>query len=97
MDPAQALGKAINDIFQNLKEEDPGIPLVPYNSRSLARLQLGKNMLLDVQVSVRRGLLAADFFCKPTDTHQLLHRKSCYPWHTKKATPYNQALRYRRI
>ena len=36
-------------------------------------------------------------FCKPTDTHQYLHKKSCHPWHTKKAIPYSQVLRYRRI
>ena len=38
-----------------------------------------------------------DLFCEPTDTHQFLHKKSCHPWHTKKAIPYSQALRYRRI
>ena len=53
---------------------------------------------LDVQVSVGKGgLLTTDLFCKPTDTHQFLHRKSCHPWHTRKAIPYSQALRYRRI
>ena len=30
-------------------------------------------------------------------THQCLHRKSCLPWHTKKAMPHSQALRYSRI
>ena len=43
------------------------------------------------------GVLTTDLFCKPTDTHQFLHKKSCHPWHTKKAIPYSQALRYRRI
>ena len=26
-----------------------------------------------------------------------LHKKSCHPWHNKKAIPYGQALRFRRI
>ena len=53
---------------------------------------------LDVQVSVGEGgVLATDLFCKPTDTHQYLHKKSCHPWHTKKAIPYGQAFRFRRI
>ena len=38
-----------------------------------------------------------DLFTKPTDTHQLLHRASCHPNHTKKGIPYSQALRIRRI
>ena len=42
-------------------------------------------------------VLSTDLFCKPTDTHQYLHKKSCHPWHTKKAIPYGQALRLRRI
>ena len=53
---------------------------------------------LDVQVTMGEGgVLTTDLFCKPTDTHQFLHRKSCHPWHTKKAIPYSQALRYRMI
>ena len=53
---------------------------------------------LDVQVSIREGgVLSTDLFCKSTDTHQYLHKKSCHPWHTKKAIPYGQALRFRRI
>ena len=42
-------------------------------------------------------VLTTDLFCKPTDTHQFLHKKLCHPWHTKKAIPYSQALSYRRI
>ena len=41
--------------------------------------------------------LITDLFTKPTDTHQLLHRASCHPNHTKKGIPYSQALRIRRI
>ena len=53
---------------------------------------------LDVQVSVGEGgVLSTDLFCKPTDTHQYLHKRSCHPWHTKKAIPYGQALRFRRM
>ena len=53
---------------------------------------------LDVKVSLGEGgVLSTDLFCKPTDAHQFLHKKSCHPWHTKKAIPYSQALRYRRI
>ena len=53
---------------------------------------------LDVTVKVGEGgVLTTDLFCKPTDTHQFLHKKSCHPWHTKKAIPYSQARRYRRI
>ena len=43
------------------------------------------------------GVLLTDLFCKPTDTHQYLHKKSCHPWHTKKVIPYGQALTFRRI
>ena len=43
------------------------------------------------------GVLSTDLFFKPTDTHQYLHKKSCHSWHTKKAIPYGQALRFHRI
>ena len=53
--------------------------------------------VMDVMV-VRKGrALETDLYCKPTDTHQYLQRASCHPWHTKKAIPYGQALRIRRI
>ena len=52
---------------------------------------------LDVQVIKQDNRLITDLFTKPTDTHQLLHRASCHPNHTKKGIPYSQALRIRRI
>ena len=49
--------------------------------------------VLDVQVIKQDNKLVTDLFAKPTDTHQLLHRTSCHPSHTKKGIPYSQALR----
>eukprot|EP00794_Sanderia_malayensis_P018386 gene18386-20236_t len=56
-----------------------------------------KVSFLDVMVVKKGGVLETDLYCKPTDTHQYLHRGSCHPWHVKKAIPYGQALRIRRI
>ena len=67
--------------------------IIYYNKRNTSSISF-----LDVQVSMREGgVLSTDLFCKSTDTHQYLHKKSCHPWHTKKAIPYGQALRFRRI
>ena len=52
---------------------------------------------LDVQVIKQGNKVVTDLYTKPTDTHQLLHRSSCHPGHTKKGIPYGQALRIRRI
>ena len=56
-----------------------------------------KVSFLDVMVVKKGGILETDLYCKPTDTHQYLQRGSCHPWHVKKAIPYGQALRIRRI
>ena len=64
----------------------------------LASIPFKTISFLDVQVTIGEGgVLTTDLVCKPTDTHQFWQRKSCHPWHTKKAIPYSQALRYRRI
>ena len=52
---------------------------------------------LDVLVSRNGGVLETALYCKSTDTHQYLQKGSCHPWHLKKAIPYGQALRIRRI
>ena len=53
---------------------------------------------LDIQVRVGEGgVFSTDLFCKPTDAHEYLHKRSCHPCHTKKAIPYGQTLRFRMI
>ena len=48
---------------------------------------------------VRRSgrVLQMDLYRKSTDTQQYFQKSSCDPWHVKKAIPYGQALRMRRI
>ena len=52
---------------------------------------------LDVLVKKDGNVLSTDLYVKETDSHQFLHFDSCHPYHTKKAIPYSQALRMRRI
>ena len=53
--------------------------------------------ILDTRVIKKDNTLVTDLYAKPPDTHQLQHRSSCHPYHTKKGIPYGQALRIRRI
>ena len=41
--------------------------------------------------------METDLYCKSTDTYQYLQKSSCRPWLVKRAIPYGQALRIRRI
>ena len=52
---------------------------------------------LDVTVTNDNGKLTTDLYTKPTDTHQYLHAKSCHRSSTKRAIPYGQAVRIKRI
>ena len=52
---------------------------------------------LDVMVSLSAGSISTDLYCKPTDTHQYLDRRSCHFSFVKKAIPHSQALRIKRI
>ena len=56
-----------------------------------------KNNFLDVDVTLKNGVLSTDLFVKPTDTHQFLDPTSCHPYHCKKGIPYRQTLRLDRI
>ena len=52
---------------------------------------------LDVEGTLRNGLLSIDLLVNPTDTHQFLDPTSCHPYHCKKGIPYSQTLRLNRI
>ena len=47
---------------------------------------------LDVEVTPKNGVLSANLFVKPTDTHQFLDPTCCHPHHCKKGIPYSQTL-----
>ena len=44
---------------------------------------------LDVEVTLKNGVLSTDLFVKATDTHQFLDPSSCHPNHCKKGIPYS--------
>ena len=48
-------------------------------------------------MSLIEGVIKADLYVKPTDSHQHLQSSSCHPFHSKKCIPQNQALRLNRI
>ena len=48
---------------------------------------------LDVEVTLKNGVLSDDLFIEPTDTHQFLDPTSCHPYHCKKGIHYRQTLR----
>jgi len=52
---------------------------------------------LDTLVYIENNKLKTKLYKKPTDNKQYLHFNSEHPQHVKKAIPYAQALRYRRI
>ena len=59
--------------------------------------QKKKVNFLDVEVTLKNGVLSTNLFVKPTDTHQFLDPASCHPYHCKKDIPYSQTLRLNRI
>lgn len=52
---------------------------------------------LDTTTYIENGSIKTTIFTKPTDVKQYLHYRSSHPHHVKKAIPYSQAIRYRRI
>lgn len=52
---------------------------------------------LDTMVYVEDFSIKTTLYKKPTDNRQYLLFTSAHPFHTKKAIPYSQALRYRRL
>ena len=84
-------GEKLNSFINHLNSSHETIKFTSEQSRDSISF-------LDVQFSMGEGgIFTTDLFCKPTDTHQYLHKKSCHPWYTKKEIPHGQALRFRRI
>ena len=53
---------------------------------------------LDVEITVgQKGELHTSLYRKPTDTYRYLHYNSFHPTHQKKAIPYSQFIRVRRV
>ena len=52
---------------------------------------------LDLDVSLRYGVIHADLYIKPTDCHHYLHYQYPHPLHIKTSIPFSQALRVNRI
>ena len=53
---------------------------------------------LDTTVTINHDhSIKTSLYQKPTDRHNFVHQKSYHPFSTKKALPYSQALRIRRI
>ena len=52
---------------------------------------------LDIKLAIKNNTLQTSVHYKETDTHNYLHHTSLHPDHCKKAIPYSQFLRFRRI
>lgn len=52
---------------------------------------------LDIDITLKDGLLETTMYKKPTDKQAWLHNTSCHPLHCKKNIPFNQMLRARRL
>ena len=52
---------------------------------------------LDIKLAIKNNTLHTSVHYKETDTHNYLHHTSLHPDHCKKAIPYSQFLRLRRI
>ena len=80
----------LNKFFKYLNEFYPTIKFTTEKS-------YGKINFLDVVVYKENKHLATDLYTKDTDTHQYLHAKSCHRSCIKRAIPYGQAIRIKRI
>ena len=52
---------------------------------------------LDVEISLKNGVISTKVFTKPTDRHCYLHFNSFHPAHIKRSIVFSQLLRYKRI
>ena len=52
---------------------------------------------LDLNVSLRNGVIHTDLYIKSTDCHHYLHYQYSHPLHIKTSIPFSKALRVNRI
>ena len=52
---------------------------------------------LDLRLTLDKGKILNDLYCKPTDCHQYLSFTSCHPPHVKRSIVYSQAMRVHRL
>lgn len=52
---------------------------------------------LDTITYIENCLIKTKLYTKPTDKKQYLHYKSGHPFYVKKAVPFSQAIRYKRV
>ena len=74
----------LNEFFENLNEFHPTI-------------KFNKINFLDVTISKNNNKLSTDLYTKETDRHQYLHAKSCHRSCIKRAIPYGQTVRIKRV
>ena len=67
------------------------------NIRFTWEIGLREIAFLDVWITKVNCAFHTEVYSKPTDAHQYLNFKSCHPPHVKRAIPYSQGLRLRRI
>jgi len=82
--------EAINAFISALNDFHPSIKFT-------ANISNTSIQFLDTIVYKKDNQLLTKLYIKPTDNKQYLHYSSSHPAHTKKAIPYSQAVRYRRI
>ena len=76
--------------FLEILNYHPTIKFTAYYSRE-------KISFSDIEVIKKGNQHVIDFYIKTTDCHQYIHASSCHIFHSKKSTPYSQALRLNRI
>ena len=98
------LGRLIDDIFFLCNHGEEELlyfhnSLNNYHKTIKFELNYSKNNVnfLDTTTYIEENTIHTKLFIKPTDKKQYLHFTSCHPNHVKRAIPYSQALRYRRI
>ena len=76
----------IDNLFEILQTLHTNIKFTIKSSKT-------SNNFLDIHISVNDYKISTDIYCKPTDSQQYVHFKSCHPPHTKQNIPFNLVRR----